>query len=59
VNAFFRIFRSARGITRSDSAFESYYGEIIRRQATGAPSATEARRDFAAVRSSFERAATF
>jgi hypothetical protein len=54
-----RIFRSVRQVNGFDSSFESYYGEIIRRQSAGAPSASEARRDFAAVRASFERIAMF
>ncbi|HUG14906.1 MAG TPA: hypothetical protein VMM78_07770 [Thermomicrobiales bacterium] len=59
MNPFMRIFRSVRGFAGGDSAFEAYYGEIIRKQAVGAPSAAEARRDFAAVRSSIQRATTF
>jgi len=59
MNPFVRIFRSVRGLASGDSAFEAYYGEIIRNQAVGAPSAAEARRDFAAVRASIDRASTY
>lgn len=59
MNRLSRIFRSVRYVNSMDSSFETYYGEIIRRQSVGAPSASEARRDYAAVRASFERIATF
>lgn len=58
MNAFVRMFRSVRGIASSDSAFETYYGQIIRSQSSGAPSASEARRDFQAARATLERIST-
>ena len=55
MNPITRFFRSMRGVVVSESAFESYYGAIVRNQTTGGPSAAEARRDFAAVRESIDR----
>ena len=55
MNPITRFFRSMRGAIVADSAFESYYGALVRNQTVGGPSASEARRDFAAVRDSIER----
>ena len=59
MNPISRFFRSFRGSVISDAGFENYYGAIIRKQENGGPSASEARRDFAAVRESLERASLF
>jgi hypothetical protein len=43
----------------SDSGFESYYGTLVRQIPEGGPSASEARRDFRAVRESIDRIVVF
>ena len=55
MNALTRIFRSMRTTIATDTAFESYYGSLVRHQPEGGPSADEARRDFRAVRDSLDR----
>jgi len=55
MNPITRLFRSMRGSIVADSAFENYYGALVRKQPIGGPSAAEARRDFAAVRDSIDR----
>lgn len=56
MNALVRIFRSLRIDGPADTAFEHYYGALIRGQQVGGPSAAEARRDFAQVRNTLDRA---
>lgn len=55
IKKFFRSFASEV----TDSGFESYYGQLVRNQAEGGPSADEARRDYAVVRESISRVAYF
>jgi hypothetical protein len=55
MNPIIRILRNVRNAATGDTAFESYYGSIVRRYPDGAPNAAEARRDYDAVRSSIER----
>jgi hypothetical protein len=55
MNALYRIIRSLRQSGQYDTAFETYYGQLIRRNPSGAPSAAEARRDFRSLRASIER----
>jgi hypothetical protein len=59
VNALNRIFRSMRTSMTSDSGFETYYGSLVRQTPEGGPSASEARRDFRAVRESIGRVIIF
>ena len=42
-----------------DSGFEQYYGNIVRQQRDGAPSAAEARQDYEHVRRVISRAALY
>jgi hypothetical protein len=55
MNVFTRFFRSVRSNVGSDHNFENYYGQLVRKQGDSAPSATEARRDYMAVRASVDR----
>jgi hypothetical protein len=55
MNMLTRFFRSVRGNGVGDNHFESYYGQLIRKQGDSAPSAAEARRDYMAVRASVDR----
>ena len=59
MNALTRFVRSFRNHPSIDSSFESYYGSIARNATVGGPSATEARRDFQAIRDSIERIAVY
>ncbi len=55
MNTFKRIFDSMRRSIPADASFESYYGAISLHQPSGAPTASEARRDFASIRQAFDR----
>ena len=55
MNAIVKMFRSLRVNGPSDTAFENYYGALVRSQNGGGPSAAEARRDFAVVRQAIDR----
>lgn len=57
MNAITRFVRSLRSQPTIDSSFETYYGSVARNSAVGGPSASEARRDFQAIRESIERIA--
>lgn len=56
MNAFIRALRTLRLTNAADAGFEHYYGQIVRHNHVGGPSAAEARRDFAVVRKALDRA---
>jgi hypothetical protein len=55
MNAIVKMFRSFRVSGPADTAFENYYGALVRGHSVGGPSAAEARRDFRAVRQVMDR----
>lgn len=59
MNTFKRIFDSMRRGIAADASFENYYGTLIRHQASGGPTASEARRDFASIRTHIDRSLTY
>ena len=59
MNALNRIIRSMRNGIVTDTHFENYYGSLVRQLNDGAPSASEARRDFRAARASLDRVIIF
>lgn len=52
---FTRMFRSLHESSLMDKGFETYYGQLVRAQQTGGPTASEARRDFMAARRPMDR----
>jgi hypothetical protein len=50
-----RLFESLRRGIPADASFESYYGTLVRNQQVGNPTASEARRDFEAIRTHVDR----
>ncbi|RIK45904.1 MAG: hypothetical protein DCC58_04985 [Chloroflexi bacterium] len=59
MTSFKRIFESLRRGMQVDSSFETYYGSLIRNSDSGNPTASEARRDFATLRSQVDRSLIF
>ena len=55
MNLFSRMIRSLQESAILDRGFENYYGQIVRAQELGGPSASEARRDFLAARRPMDR----
>lgn len=55
MNSVKRFWDSLRRGIPADASFESYYGIIAMNQPEGGPSASEARRDFHAIRSHVDR----
>ena len=55
MNLFSRMIRSIKESSVLDRGFETYYGQIIRAQEIGGPTASEARRDFLAARRPVDR----
>lgn len=59
MNTVVKIFRAMRLANPTDAEFENYYGQLMRDNTVGGPSAAEARRDFAVVRQSLDRVQLF
>ena len=58
MSGFKRFFESIRRVP-ADASFESYYGTLVRSKQVGSPTASEARRDFQAIRSHLDRSLIF
>jgi hypothetical protein len=55
MNLFSRMIRSIQESSILDRGFETYYGQLVRAQELGGPTASEARRDFMAARRPMDR----
>ena len=59
MNGFKRFIGSIRRNVPADASFESYYTTLVRSEQVGSPTASEARRDFQAIRTHIDRSLIF